>query len=159
MTKPTASTQRGPHICPRRKRIQSSTNAGTGPSNLKEKSQLERSRHGGDMRGDGKEPIWDVMQGDQRPTEWEDYLFIIQYVAIHCALVHILHIVVLMSIQLVAKATRVSHTCSRLVWKDAACADYPLATFHHYCSLSPWRVVRGSKLMHLDSLIHGLFIT
>jgi hypothetical protein len=27
------------------------------------------------------------------------------------------------------------------------------------CSLSLWRVVRGSKLMHLDSLIHGLFIT
>jgi hypothetical protein len=26
------------------------------------------------------------------------------------------------------------------------------------CSLSLWRVVRGSKLMHLD-LIHGLFIT
>jgi hypothetical protein len=28
----------------------------------------------------------------------------------------------------------------------------------HECSLSLWRVVRGSKLMHLD-LIHGLFIT
>ncbi len=28
-----------------------------------------------------------------------------------------------------------------------------------YCALSLWRVVRGSKLMHLDSLIHGLFIT
>jgi hypothetical protein len=28
-----------------------------------------------------------------------------------------------------------------------------------YCSLSLWRVVRGSKLMHLDHLIHGLFIT
>ncbi len=27
------------------------------------------------------------------------------------------------------------------------------------CSLSLWRVVRGSKLMHLDHLIHGLFIT
>ncbi len=27
------------------------------------------------------------------------------------------------------------------------------------CSLSLWRVVRGSKLMHLVSLIHGLFIT
>jgi hypothetical protein len=27
-----------------------------------------------------------------------------------------------------------------------------------YCSLSLWRVVWGSKLMHLD-LIHGLFIT
>jgi hypothetical protein len=26
------------------------------------------------------------------------------------------------------------------------------------CSLSLWRVVPGSKLMHLDSLIHGLFI-
>jgi hypothetical protein len=29
----------------------------------------------------------------------------------------------------------------------------------HTCSLSLWRVVRGSKLMHLVSLIHGLFIT
>jgi hypothetical protein len=29
----------------------------------------------------------------------------------------------------------------------------------HICSLSLWRVVRGSKLMHLDHLIHGLFIT
>ncbi len=28
-----------------------------------------------------------------------------------------------------------------------------------YCSLSLWRVVQGSKLMHLDSLIHSLFIT
>ncbi len=28
----------------------------------------------------------------------------------------------------------------------------------HECSLSLWRVVRGSKLMHLE-LIHGLFIT
>jgi hypothetical protein len=27
------------------------------------------------------------------------------------------------------------------------------------CSLSLWRVVQRSKLMHLDSLIHGLFIT
>ncbi len=27
------------------------------------------------------------------------------------------------------------------------------------CSLSLWRVVRGSKLMHLDHLIHCLFIT
>ncbi len=27
------------------------------------------------------------------------------------------------------------------------------------CSLSLWRVVGGSKLMHLDHLIHGLFIT
>jgi hypothetical protein len=27
-----------------------------------------------------------------------------------------------------------------------------------YCSLSLWRVVQESKLMHLD-LIHGLFIT
>jgi hypothetical protein len=30
---------------------------------------------------------------------------------------------------------------------------------HSSCSLSLWRVVRGSKLMHLDHLIHGLFIT
>jgi hypothetical protein len=29
---------------------------------------------------------------------------------------------------------------------------------HFRCSLSLWRVVRGSKLMHLD-LIQGLFIT
>ncbi len=28
-----------------------------------------------------------------------------------------------------------------------------------YCSLSLWRVVRGSKLMRLDHLIHGLYIT
>jgi hypothetical protein len=45
--------------------------AGVGPSltNLKEKSQLEPSRDGGDM-GKGKEkPIRDVMQEDQRPTE------------------------------------------------------------------------------------------
>ncbi len=28
----------------------------------------------------------------------------------------------------------------------------------HYCSLSLWRVARGSKLMFLE-LIHGLFIT
>jgi hypothetical protein len=30
---------------------------------------------------------------------------------------------------------------------------------YNNCSLSLWRVVRGSKLMHLDSLIHGLFTT
>ncbi len=40
--------------------------------------------------------------------------------------------------------------------------DFPIAkapgTVHLNCSLSLWRVVRGSKLMHLD-LIHGLFIT
>ncbi len=35
---------------------------------------------------------------------------------------------------------------------DAHCKE-------RHCSLSLWRVVRGSELMHLDSLIHGLFIT
>jgi hypothetical protein len=34
-----------------------------------------------------------------------------------------------------------------------------LDTVEGNCSLSLWRVVRGSKLMHLVSLIHGLFIT
>jgi hypothetical protein len=33
------------------------------------------------------------------------------------------------------------------------------ATTQRRCSLSLWRVVRGSKLMHLVSLIHGLFVT
>jgi hypothetical protein len=33
-----------------------------------------------------------------------------------------------------------------------------LWTGSRYCSLSPWRVARGSKLMRLE-LIHGLFIT
>jgi hypothetical protein len=32
-------------------------------------------------------------------------------------------------------------------------------TDSQHCSLSLWRVVRGSKLTHLVSLIHGLFIT
>jgi hypothetical protein len=34
----------------------------------------------------------------------------------------------------------------------------PLPLVYSNCSLSLWRVVRGSKLMHLD-LIHGLLIT
>ncbi len=38
-----------------------------------------------------------------------------------------------------------------------SCPSYSLII--HICSLSLWRVVRGSKLMHLDHLIHGLFIT
>ncbi len=33
-----------------------------------------------------------------------------------------------------------------------------LKCYDYKCSLSLWRVVRGSKLMHLD-LIHGLFIS
>ncbi len=43
--------------------------AGPGLPNLKEKSQLEPSRDGGDMGKDKEEPIQDVMQEDQRPTE------------------------------------------------------------------------------------------
>jgi hypothetical protein len=35
---------------------------------------------------------------------------------------------------------------------------YKLASVNTICSLSLWRVVRGSKLMHLE-LIHGLCIT
>jgi hypothetical protein len=34
----------------------------------------------------------------------------------------------------------------------------PIRGIAYNCSLSLWRVVQGSKLMHLDSLIHGLFI-
>jgi hypothetical protein len=36
--------------------------------------------------------------------------------------------------------------------------EYAKKVESYTCSLSLWRVVRGSKLMHLD-LIHGLFIT
>ncbi len=43
--------------------------AGPGPHNLKEKSQLEPSRDGGDMRKGKEEPIPDVMQEDQQQTE------------------------------------------------------------------------------------------
>jgi hypothetical protein len=39
------------------------------------------------------------------------------------------------------------------------CLTPTICTYRRSCSLSLWRVVRGSKLMHLDSLIHGLFIT
>ncbi len=42
---------------------------GPGPPNLKEKSHLEPSRDGGDMRRDREELIRDVMQEDQRPTQ------------------------------------------------------------------------------------------
>ncbi len=43
--------------------------ARAGPPNLKAKSQLELSRDGGEMREVKEEPIQDVMQEDQRPTE------------------------------------------------------------------------------------------
>jgi hypothetical protein len=35
----------------------------------------------------------------------------------------------------------------------------PINLLNCFCSLSLWRVVQGSKLMHLVSFIHGLFIT
>jgi hypothetical protein len=44
-------------------------NAGPGPPSLKEKSQLEPSRDGGDMTRDREESIWDMMQDGQWPTE------------------------------------------------------------------------------------------
>ncbi len=40
-----------------------------GPPNLKEKSQLEPSRDGGDMRKGKEEPFQDVMQKDEWLTE------------------------------------------------------------------------------------------
>jgi hypothetical protein len=46
--------------------------------------------------------------------------------------------------------------CKRLkpvLWEHVWCGYH----IDHTCSLSLWRVVRGSKLMHLE-LIHGLFI-
>jgi hypothetical protein len=43
--------------------------AGPGPPSLKEKSQLEPSKDGGDMTRDRKEPIQNMMQEDQRSTE------------------------------------------------------------------------------------------
>jgi hypothetical protein len=46
-------------------------------------------------------------------------------------------------------------------WVVKLVSDYPpvrLVFIRTNCSLSLWRVVRGSKLMHLE-LIHGLFIT
>jgi hypothetical protein len=49
--------------------LRKGADAGPGPPNLKEKSQLETSRDGGDMRKGGEEPIQDVMKEDQRPTE------------------------------------------------------------------------------------------
>ncbi len=42
---------------------------GPGLPNWKEKILLEPGRDGGDMRKDRKEPIRDVMQEDQQPTE------------------------------------------------------------------------------------------
>ncbi len=42
---------------------------GLGPPSLKEKNQLEPSRDGGDVTRDREEPIQDVMQEDQQPTE------------------------------------------------------------------------------------------
>jgi hypothetical protein len=48
---------------------------GEGPSQpySSEKSLLEPSRDGENMRTDREEHIPDVMKEDQRPTEWEDY--------------------------------------------------------------------------------------
>ncbi len=45
------------------------SDAGPGLPSLKEKSQLEPSRDGGDMISYREEPIPDVMQEDQWPTE------------------------------------------------------------------------------------------
>ncbi len=45
----------------------------------------------------------------------------------------------------------VGHIGHALLWKQITEQNFN-------CSLSLWRVVRGSKLMHLE-LIHGLFIT
>ncbi len=42
---------------------------GPGPPLSGEKSQLEPSRDGENMRGNGGEPITDLMKEDQRPTE------------------------------------------------------------------------------------------
>ncbi len=44
-----------------------------GPSCSGEKSQLEPSRDGENMRRGREEPIQDMMKEDQRPTKWEDY--------------------------------------------------------------------------------------
>jgi hypothetical protein len=57
----------------------------------------------------------------------------------------------------------VRHGACGLVWRDVAVTCMPGGARHGVvrrskCSLSLWRVARGSKLMHLD-LIHGLFIT
>jgi hypothetical protein len=41
----------------------------SGPPHSGEKSQLEPSRDGENMRRGGREPIPDVMKKDQRPTE------------------------------------------------------------------------------------------
>ncbi len=46
--------------------------------------------------------------------------------------------------------------CVREIYKHPS---KPFSFVLHVCSLSLLRVVRGSKLMHLVSLIHGLFIT
>jgi hypothetical protein len=42
--------------------------------------------------------------------------------------------------------------------KDHIKGGYSVGYLWHICSLSLWRLARGSKLMRLE-LIHGLFIT
>jgi hypothetical protein len=44
-------------------------NAGPGQPHDEKKSQLEPSRDGENVRRDREEPILDVMEEDQRPTE------------------------------------------------------------------------------------------
>ncbi len=58
---------------------------------------------------------------------------------------------------------RVRLVCLAEVWWKVVYVVWGTTLFQgyfqsHTCSLSLWRVVRGSKLMHLE-LIHGLFIT
>jgi hypothetical protein len=48
--------------------LQEGGSTGPGPPYSGEKSQLELSRDGENMRGDREEPILDVMKEDQRPT-------------------------------------------------------------------------------------------
>jgi hypothetical protein len=45
------------------------SDVGPGPPSLKEKSQLEPGRDGRGMMMNKEEPIQDVMQEDQQPTE------------------------------------------------------------------------------------------
>ncbi len=45
------------------------TDSGPGPPSVGEKSQLEAYRDGVDMMRNKEEPIGDVMQEDQQPTE------------------------------------------------------------------------------------------
>ncbi len=49
--------------------LQGRSEAGPGPTSLKEENQLEPSRDGGDMTRDREEPIRDVMREDSQPTE------------------------------------------------------------------------------------------